>query len=349
MTAAVAPPVITAWSAVSPFGIGRAAFTRGLRSGRSSATEVPAQRWQVPDPTACLVPDLETGKKSRALDRVTLLALAAVADLGEPPQDCPADRTAMVLGTTSGSLASSLSVTRDSLVNARPHHVDPKALAAGVMNYAATQCAIRYGFTGPNTTIAGGRAAGQHALVYARRLLTAGRADTVLAGAVEEFSEPRAWLAHHNGDVGRPLGEGSVLLRLERADSPRPPLAQLLAADSRVCFDTDLGSSVRASVTAVLARADVRPEDVWAVACATGTETERATAVDLFGQASLDRLPDTAPIGDTGAAGAAFSVVAVLSGAEALAEAAGRAVVVVSTDPDGGVMSVLLRLMGGKR
>jgi 3-oxoacyl-[acyl-carrier-protein] synthase II len=349
MTAAVAPPVITAWSAVSPFGIGRAAFTEGLRSGRSSATEVPAQRWQVPDRTACLVPDIEAEKKSRSLDRATLLALAAVADLGEPTTEDPGERTAVVLGTTSGSLASSLSVTRDSLTNARPHHVDPKALPAGVMNYPATQCAIRYGFTGPNATIAGGRAAGLHALVYARRLLTAGRADTVLAGAVEEFSEPRAWLAHHNRDACRPLGEGSVLLRVEHAGSPRPPLAQLLAADSRVCLDGDFGSSLRASVAAALERAAVGTGDVWAVACATGTETERATAVDQFGTAAVDRLPDTAPIGDTGAAAAAFSVVALLSGAELVAESTGRPVVVVSTDPDGGVMSVLLRLMGGKR
>jgi 3-oxoacyl-[acyl-carrier-protein] synthase II len=67
-----------------------------------------------------------------------------------------------------------------------------------VMNCAAGQSAIWHRLKGPNTTVAGGRATGLLALQYALRLQRAGRAATVLCGAVEEFSSARAWLEWHS-------------------------------------------------------------------------------------------------------------------------------------------------------
>lgn len=334
-----APPVITDWAAVSPYGVGRAAFAAGIRSRRPAAAVLDTDRWQVPDERACLVPELESGElaaqpRNRLLDRATLMTLAAVGELTEPNGE-PDDRTGIVLGTTSGSLASTMRVTRDSLTGARPHHVDTKTLPAGLMNHAATHCAIRYGIRGPNATLAGGRAAGLYALLYACRLLTAERADAVYAGAVEEYSEPRAWLAHHSRQPRMLLGEGGAVFRVERAGGPRRPLAHILAA--RSVFRHDGG--VRASVWATLARAQVRADDVWAAISATGAQQELA---ELFGADALDRLHGNNPMGDTGAAAGAFAVSSALSSPEA----AGRLVLITSTDPEGITMSVLLRLTG---
>ncbi|MCP5877146.1 hypothetical protein NL390_32295, partial [Klebsiella pneumoniae] len=68
--------------------------------------------------------------------------------------------TALVLGTTTGSAESMMNFTRSSLEAEKPFYVDPALMPNAVMNCAAGQCAIWHQLKGPNTTIAGGRAAG---------------------------------------------------------------------------------------------------------------------------------------------------------------------------------------------
>ncbi|MFI6024820.1 beta-ketoacyl synthase N-terminal-like domain-containing protein [Amycolatopsis magusensis] len=337
MTAA--HPVITGWSAVSPFGAGEAAFAEGVRAGRDTAAP-PGKDWAVPGPAACLVPDYDPkalvgGKVGRATDRATVFALATVGHLAKRAETEPDDRTGLVLGTTSGSLRSTMSITRDSLVSAKPHQVDTKVLPAAVMNYAAAQCAIRYGLTGPNTTIAGGPGAGLFALAYANRLLAAGRADRVLAGAVEEFSAERAWVSHHNG--GGVLGEGGVVFRVEPHSGAG--LAEIVAVHSRVVLAGDVTEALRDTASALMAQA---PGDIWAAVPATGSAAERAVASARFGDPALDRVPGTGLIGDTGAAAAAFAVAAALCAPGP----PGRLVVVLSGDPAGSAAGILLRVKG---
>ncbi|WP_413808800.1 beta-ketoacyl synthase N-terminal-like domain-containing protein [Streptomyces sp. OE57] len=232
-TALVNRPVITAWSAVSPFGIGRAAFTEGIRERRPAAAGLDDERWQAAGDRACLVPDFDLrtvlGKKGvRSMDRVTGLAVTTVARLLD---DAPRNRwvatgedAALVLGTTTGSVQSQMDFTRDSFTGEKPYLVDPARFPNAVMNCAAGQSAIWHQLKGPNTTIAGGHAAGLYALNYARRLLTFGRARTVLCGAVEEFSHARSWLerhAHRPGTEGPAQlpGEGCGLLLVEQRGS----------------------------------------------------------------------------------------------------------------------------------
>ncbi|MBN6039707.1 beta-ketoacyl synthase N-terminal-like domain-containing protein [Amycolatopsis sp. 195334CR] len=330
-------PVITAWSAVSPFGAGKEAFADGVRSGRQTSAPL-GDEWAVPDPGACLVPDYDPqelvgGKVGRSTDRATVFALATVGRLAGTG---PGDRTGLVLGTTAGSLRSTMTITRDSFLSRRPHQVDTKVLPAAVMNYAAGQCAIRYGLTGPNTTLAGGPGAGLFALAYAHRLLGAGRADRVLAGAVEEYSAERAWANHHNG--GGVLGEGGVFFAVE---SDVDGLAEVLAVHSRVVLD-DEPEALRATASALLARAEVTPEQIWAAVPATGSGAERAVTAAMFGEHKLGRVPGTGALGDTGAAGAAFAVASALCAPGP----AGRLVLVLSGDPAGSVAGILLRVEG---
>ncbi|MEK8171048.1 beta-ketoacyl synthase N-terminal-like domain-containing protein [Streptomyces sp. M19] len=86
---------------------------------------------------------------------------------------------------------------RDSLVGDRPFYVDPARFPNTVLNSAAGRSAIWHRLKGPNATVAGGHATGLLALRYAMRLQRAGRATTVVCGAVEEFSSARAWLEWH--------------------------------------------------------------------------------------------------------------------------------------------------------
>ncbi|HEX6339797.1 beta-ketoacyl synthase N-terminal-like domain-containing protein [Umezawaea sp.] len=345
-----AAPVITGWSAVSPFGHGREAYAAGVRSGRPTAVPVDPERWSVPEDRACLVPDFDVeelvgGKGLRHLDRASALALVAVGGLVEQGVDT-GERAGVVLGTTSGSVQTEMDHMRDSLVKSRPHLLNTKTLASGSMNCAAAQCAIRYGITGPNTTLAGGRSAAVHALRYSDRLLAAGRADSVIVGAVEEYSSARAWLAHHGRGSGSPLGEGGAFFRLEPGSTHRAALAEVLGVETRVCLDGSARPALHDCVRALLDRASVPAADVWAVVSTTASEPEREALAELFDLRTLTRVPGGHQIGDTGAASSAFAIASVLSIAERLPEAAGRPVVVVSGDPHGTVAAVLLRLAG---
>jgi 3-oxoacyl-[acyl-carrier-protein] synthase II len=315
-------PVITAWSAVSAYGIGRTAFADGVRTGRAAD----GTAGEVPDTVAHLVPGFTPaaalGKKgTRSMDRVTGLAVAVVGDLLGGKQEHGED-IGLVLGTTTGSAQSIMDFTRDSLTGDKPYFVDPARFPNTVMNCAAGQCAIWYGLRGPNATVAGGRTSVLYALTYARRLLDAGRAGTVLCGAAEEYSPARAWLEWHSGGRAA-LGEGSVMLQLSPAGDG---LAEVLSVQTGVGSQEALAACVQRALDA----AGIAAEEISAVAGDPEPVSKWMTGLQI----GLDPL-----IGDASAAAAAFQLVAALTLGEP-----GSVVLVTSVDRSGAVGCALLRL-----
>ncbi|MDJ0382292.1 beta-ketoacyl synthase N-terminal-like domain-containing protein [Streptomyces sp. G-G2] len=364
-TAVAARAVITGWSAVSPYGIGADALTEGLRSGRSTGAPVDTARWKVPGGRAHLVPGFETrevlGKKgTRSMDRVTGLAVAAVGSLLDRPgavrESETGERAALVLATTTGSAASMMDFTRSSLVGDRPYDVDPAVMPNAVMNCAAGQCAIWYGIKGPNTTLAGGRAASLLSLNYATRLLSSGRADTVLCAAAEEYSAARYWLERHSRGAeapGVPLGEGAAVLLIEPADrfAPgRPALAEVLAVRTRVATGSLVRPALEACVRSALDAAGVRPREVWAAGAGDAPgllgHLEREVLTEVCGAEALERVPAVSRIGDVSAASGSFQIAMLLATAAGDAQAAGQVAVVTSADRDGSLACAVLRLGG---
>ena len=343
---------VTGWSAVSPYGMGRDAFTEGVLAGRRTDTAVEPGR--VPDARACLVPDFDVrevlGRKgTRAMNRVTGLAVTAVGALADPGGEGPG--TALVLGTTTGSLQSMMDFTRDSLTGDRPFDVDPTLIPNSVMNCAAAQCAIWHRIEGPNTTLACGRPSGLLALAYARRLLVNGRARTALCGATEEYTRARSWIEHHNRDaVPALLGEGAAVLRVRLGGGAGPEgvgdaHAAVLALQSRMRLP---GASTAAVVGTVvrqaLAASEVTPHQVWAAVPSGLCAGESEALEDVLGAEALTRVPLTSDLlGDTGAASASFQLATALAMS---GEAPGRLAVVTSVDPDGMVAAAVLRLAG---
>ncbi|MEV6958256.1 beta-ketoacyl synthase N-terminal-like domain-containing protein [Streptomyces sp. NPDC051207] len=355
-------PVITAWSAVSPFGIGKDRFVAGMLAGQDASSPLDAGQWAAPDSRACLIPGFELrevlGKKgTRSMDRVTGLAVTAVRDLLRDSGDRRTgsdEETALVLGTTTGSAQSMMDFTRASLEGDKPFYVDPSLMPNAVMNCAAGQCAIWHSLKGPNTTIAGGRIAGLSALSYAAGLLASGRARTVLSGAAEEFSTARAWLDHHRrGEDGADalLGEGCAMFMLESSGSPGAAdraLAEVLAVESRVYFDDDPAQALDACVDGVLRRGGIEAQDVWAVSASAlaglAGDREREVLTARFGAEALDRAPAMTTVGDTAAASAAFQIGALLGAAEQSAVPAGAVALVSSVDDNGVVACAALRM-----
>lgn len=351
MTAAVAAPelVLTAWSAVSPYGIGAEPFRAGVLSGQPALDER-GEDVAGPFPMAGLIPDFSPAgylgrKGTRAMDRLTGIAVAAVGllvrDCG-PGLTAEPERIGLVLGTGSGSAQSIMDFTMESLASDRPYLVDPARFPNTVMNKAAGQSAIWHGLRGPNTTITGDWLTGLLALSYAARVLRGGRSDRVLVGMVEECTPQRAWLEWHAGADTRPapaLGEGGVVFLMEPATAAatagRTPLANLRVTRFRGYRD-DAREALASCVRDALEEADLPPAAVRAVAPLADegghAAAERAALAEVLG-AGARMLPCRGLIGDTSAAATGFQLAAVLA---ALAEDPGAGLV-TAIDRDGTV------------
>jgi 3-oxoacyl-[acyl-carrier-protein] synthase II len=330
--------VITGWSAVSAYGAEAGALAQGVAAGRAAVPE--------PDTApALVVPGFDAraalgAKGTRSMDRVSGLAVLAarnlVRDLGEGA--ATGDRTGLVLGVSNGSAQSMVELTRDSMLKDRPELVKPAQFPNTLMNAAAAQCAIWLQLRGPNATLAGGRTAGLLALRYAARLQRAGRAEAVLSGAAEEYSETRVLLDGRTGP-GVPLGEGCAMVLLEPAAAPgRPVLAELVGCAFEVFADAaDAGAALTRCVDKLVDGGE-RP---WMHAAA-----HDAALPDLSDVAADERVSMTDLLGDTEAASAALGIAAVLALAAADPASAGRTALVTAADRDGGVGAALLRLAG---
>ncbi|WP_217208203.1 beta-ketoacyl synthase N-terminal-like domain-containing protein [Streptomyces sp. AC550_RSS872] len=347
--------VITAWSAVSPYGTGRAPLAAGLRERTAPPESAGPEEWTArPDATARLVPGFEVrealGKAgTRGMDRLTGLTAVTVRELlaGETEQRPDGGLgTGVVLGTAAGSTQGFMEFTKASLEGDRPIDVMPSRIPNMAMNRAASASAIRHTLKGPNSTVAAGRLSGLVALGQAVRLLADGRAERVLAGSAEEYSATRAHLTHAAHGEDLVLGEGCVMVLLEPGDSAAgEPLAEVLAVHHRVAPQGEFAQVLTAAVHASLAEAGVAPAAVWAAvpgqAPGAAGEQERIVHEALFDADVRERTASVALLGETAAATGAFQLAALLSEPGE----PGRIALVTATDPDGPVGCAVLRLL----
>ncbi|UED85085.1 beta-ketoacyl synthase N-terminal-like domain-containing protein [Streptomyces profundus] len=353
--------VISDWSAISPFGVERDAFTAGITAGAVAGTVRPDRLEALPgDGLAHEVPDFDIrqvlgSKGTRSMDRLSALSVAGVRQLLDavPGRRVSATgrRTALVLGTTSGSVQTMVNLTRDTLVQQRPFYVQAAQIPSGIMNSAAAQCAIWHGITGPNATVGGGRAAGLFALRYALRLHAAGRADTVLCGAAEELTHARAWVEHQGrpaGEPSGPLGEGCAVLLLERTEEVDGGLCEVLAVETGIHGGTDVEPALTECLTRTFDRAGVDPGTVWAVSTQAGAGplgvAERNAVDALLKDERTRRVPTNQPWGEAGAVTVPFQLASVLVEAGRDPAAAGGTALVVAVDQDGVLGCALLRM-----
>ncbi|MFJ9041556.1 beta-ketoacyl synthase N-terminal-like domain-containing protein [Streptomyces sp. NPDC102406] len=356
------PLVISAWSAISPYGVGNAPLSEGLAEGRDTVADLDRDTYEVPFRQAALVPDFSAatyvGKKgTRTMDRVTALAVTAVGGLvGAIAEELAArpEQTALVLGTGSGSVQSIMDFTKDSLSGERPYHVEPARFPNTVMNRAAGQSAIWHHIKGPNTTVAGGSLTGLLALSYALRLHRGGHCARVLCGAAEEFSTQRAWLEWHGRaeeERESPLGEGAAVFLVETAEDAaaagRTALARVGAARFRAYQEPDgAREALTACVRTALDAAGVTPDSVRFVAPLGGGGKLAAEEE----QAVTDALPGAHPhwtrlrehVGDTSAAATSLQLAAILATAGEQGLRPGEAALVTGMERDGQVGCAVL-------
>jgi len=300
--------VISGAGVVSPIGIGREPFWDGLFGGRTGfrpVTLFDTAPFRVRtageitdfDPAAIL------GKKGlRDLDRSTRLvcsaAKLALDDARLTMTDDASGRAGVSIGTTFGSLHSISQFDRSGLLEG-PRLVNPSHFPNTVINSPASQIAIRLSMKGFNTTISTGFCAGIDALSYAADFIRYGRADTVLAGGVEELCEETFLLFHHLGflsgmdgrePASRPfdarrdgflLSEGAAVLVLESEEHARARGGDVLAVVKGFgnAFDpgadgsfSHAGKGLRTAIEQALRESGLAARDIeYVCACANSS------------------------------------------------------------------------------
>ncbi|MEV6798347.1 beta-ketoacyl synthase N-terminal-like domain-containing protein [Micromonospora rifamycinica] len=279
-------------------------------------------------------------------DRATALAVVACGDAlddsGLTVDDTNRTRIGVVLGTTVGSLKSTSDYTRETLVQDKPYLVNPVLFPNTVMNCAAGQAAIRHGLKGVNATVTGGPLAFFNALRYAGNAIRRGYVDTMLVGAVEEFSAHRAWasaLGPTGGEI--PAGEGAAVFVIGGpADSGG---AAVCAATTGYGPDGTAEQALTDCVARALRAAGAVPGDVTLLATSetvtTGPRPQRDAALRALDGHRPAELVVSRAAGDCGAALPALALAA------ALREPGTRSGLTLFTahGTDGGVGAALVR------
>jgi 3-oxoacyl-[acyl-carrier-protein] synthase II len=351
--------LVTGLGLVTPLGIGVPQNWDALLAGRSGIRRVTTfDPVGLPCDVAGEVPDFDPGRwvdrrEERRLDRFIALAIAAAdeavkhAALVVTPEDV--ERIGVAVGVGLGGLPG-IENNHRAFLTGGPRKVSPYFIPAVIANLAPGWIARRLGARGPNLAIATACASGAHAIGEATEMITAGRADVMLAGGAESTITPLAMagfgvmraLSTWDGApeaASRPfdrrrsgfvMGEGAGMLVLEDAEHARrrgaPILAEVLgygaSADAfHITQPPADGKGAQQAIRQALARGGVRPEAVAHVnAHGTGTpqgDVAEARALRAVFGSHADRIHVSATKSVTGhllgAAGAVEAVYTVLA------------------------------------
>ena len=212
--------VVTGLATLTPAGANPAEVAEALASGRSGLQERDGLRvgFVTPDPAEQL-----PRRERRRMDRLGIFSVAAAksaaADAGLAIDDATRDRIGVVVGTGVGPMES-METFAAPVMGEGPGAANPAVFPNTVYNAAGGQIAMHLGALGPASTVTAGHAAGAAALCYAHDLLLHGRADAVIAVAVDTLTET-VIEAYRSLDLGIALAEAGVALVLETATAAR--------------------------------------------------------------------------------------------------------------------------------
>jgi 3-oxoacyl-[acyl-carrier-protein] synthase II len=337
--------VVTGIGIISPLAWGREKTWAAILAGKSGAGRISAF-----DPTdyACQVacevprvdgrgggsPDLDgvfdpdqvmSPREQRRVDDFILYAMAAADEAVRDANWTPEDederrRTGVIIGSGIGGL-SAIADTAIELHEKGPRRVSPFFIPSALINLAAGQVSIRYGFKGPNHAVVTACATGAHAVGDASRLIQYGDADVMVAGGTEAaickigiagFIACRAMSTNFNDTperASRPydkdrdgfvMGEGAGVLVLEELEHARARGAKIyaevagygLAGDAyHITAPAEDGDGGYRAMEAAIKHAGIEPADIdyinaHGTSTPLGDEIELGAVERLLGQAA---------------------------------------------------------------
>jgi 3-oxoacyl-[acyl-carrier-protein] synthase II len=228
---------ITGIGVVSPVGVGRDAFWRGLLAPQPTGE----RRVHDFDPTLAY----DDPKAIRRADRFEQFAMAAAREALAQAGAITADRerVGVLVGTGIGGVSAHEDQTKV-LLEKGDRRVSPFTVPMMMSNAAAAAISIQWGFQGPCESVATACATGTHAIGQATRWIQWGLCDAVIAGASEAAMTPVAIAGFANmralssSGRSRPfdaardgfvLAEGAAILVLEEFEAARARGATILA------------------------------------------------------------------------------------------------------------------------
>jgi 3-oxoacyl-[acyl-carrier-protein] synthase II len=189
--------VITGMGAVSPNGVGNAAFAEGLLAGRSGVrrisrfdpSEIPVQiAGQVQDFDELVwVEKRERKHVSRVLPLALAAATEALRDAGMDGSSLPLEerrRFGVILGSGGGAQEFTEEQYR-LFFHQQYSRMSLFCVPTGVMGTLSSELSVRFGLRGPSHVVTTGCTSSTDALGYAVRQIQAGRLDMVLSGGAD--------------------------------------------------------------------------------------------------------------------------------------------------------------------
>jgi 3-oxoacyl-[acyl-carrier-protein] synthase II len=191
--------VITGIGVISPIGIGKEKFTESLKNGVSGVDLISSfDVSQYPTKIAAEVKDFNPEdyiekKKVRRMDRFCQFALAAAKMAIEDSQlDLNKEdlsRIGVIIGSGIGGIAT-IEHEMEVLLTKGPSRISPFLIPMEIINIAAGEIAIQYGFKGPNYGVVSACASSNHAIGDALRILRYGDAEVMITGGSEAAITP---------------------------------------------------------------------------------------------------------------------------------------------------------------
>jgi 3-oxoacyl-[acyl-carrier-protein] synthase II len=191
--------VITGLGVITPIGIGREGFWRGLRRRESAVREItrfdpaPFKSRIAAEVDGFYASDHIEERRARRMDRFALFSIAASrlaledGELDVGKEDL--DRMGAMMGTALGGVAEAESQHHNYL-RGGIREVDPSLALKVFAGASSCNVAIEFGCTGPNSTNGMSCASGTIAIGDALRCIRRGEADIMLAGGVEAPLSP---------------------------------------------------------------------------------------------------------------------------------------------------------------
>jgi len=277
-------------------------------------------------------------------------AAEAITDSGLQVTEQNAHRIGVAIGSGIGGLTT-IEKNHEALLEGGPRKVSPFFITGAIINMAAGQVSIRYGFKGPNISIVTACTTGTHNIGHAARMIAYGDADVMIAGGTEMATCPlglggfaacraistrndepekasRPWDRDRDGFV---LGDGAGVLVLESYEHAKQRGATIygeligfgMSADAyHITTPAPEGEGGRYAMQNTLLDAQLNPDQVdyinaHATSTPAGDELEATAIKGAFGaHATKLAISSTKSmtghlLGAAGAIEAIFSILAI--------------------------------------
>lgn len=324
--------VVTGLGAITPLGKTVPEYWDGLTNGVSGAG--PIQQFdsaKFKTRFACEVKDFEATnylerKEARKLDRFTQFALIAsdeaVKDAGISKENVNPDRVGVIFASGIGGITTFQDDVMEFARGDGTPRFNPFFIPKMILDIAAGQISIRYGFRGPNFAVVSACASSTNAIIEAFDHIRLGKADIILSGGSEAviceagvggFNAMKA-LSERNDDpktASRPfdkdrdgfvMGEAAGVLVLEELEHAKARGAKIYCeiagggatADAHhITAPHPEGLGAKNVMHVALAEAGMQPEDidyinVHGTSTPLGDIAETKAILSVFGDKAYD-------------------------------------------------------------